>query len=162
MNSDHRLVKCSFILNWRKFYQQKKTTAKNIQVSHLKDQATSERYKQTISEKLPEINLSEKPNDLKWKCISEALIGALETAKLKLLKKDVYFNEQIDKLSQKQKDLRLRIESENDYNTKNALKKSRNEISRSIKNIKQQEKEEKYDIIAQNINNSKNEHHIFY
>ena len=124
-------------------------------MSHLKNQEIADKYKVLVENKLQSVKSTSNQNT--WNKICEVCISSSEELKPRLTKKGNPYNEHIDTLSQHQKSLRLKINSEKDPEKRDQLKKLRNKTLKSIKNILQKEEEDKLNDKISEINNSKDD-----
>ena len=153
-DSDHRLVKCTFELNWRRIYDKSKRNI-NIQVQHLKDHQTAEKYVNLVNDKFVQKNNCD--NQLRWTNICETCINISESLKPKQHRPGLVHNSNIEILSQCQKTYRILIQKENDKDKIAFLKKYRNRTINDIRKALKKEKESKLTSIVDDINNSKND-----
>ena len=153
--SDHRLVKCTFKINWLKVYKAKTVNNKNITVNHLRNNTTAKVYNDNVKDKLNDKKSNS--NQEKWDILCNTLIETSENLKPNKYKSNINFNENINSLSVEQKKLRLKINKEKIIFRRSHLKESRNKLLKEIKYIQQQEKENKLNCIINEINESKND-----
>jgi hypothetical protein len=111
-------------------------------------------YKESVKEKLKTINPSN--NQLYWTSICDSCIESSEELKPKYVKNHKY-NSDIDILSEHQKNLRLKIETEKNVDKKKILKGARNKALQSIKEINIKAKHDKLYETIEEINASKDD-----
>ena len=108
-------------LNWRKVHY-KSPTNKNITVEHLRKSETQQRYKELVSKGIASI--SKGTNQDRWNSICKLCINSSERVKLETFRNKNKLSDQIETLSNHQKNLRLRIQVEKDPRNLQLLKNS--------------------------------------
>lgn len=138
-NSDHRLVMAKLNINWNKKIT-KHTRCRKIDFDKLRNTDTRQKYAERVDEKLAKtkdqkLNTQEKWTNIVTACkeASEEVLGFMERSK----KRRIGENEEIQKLSKEQKDIRLQINATKSHGKRQELQKKRNikmkEIHRKIK-----------------------------
>lgn len=132
-NTDHKLLITNVNLKWKKLKRHKTSTNK-INISKLQNDDVKMQYKIILKEKITqELKEHETPQET-WTRMTKTI---LETAKTTIGYKDKQHNhitsEEIKSLHQKQKKLKLDIESTISKEKKQKLKKERNQLLNKIK-----------------------------
>ena len=100
-----------------------------VNLDSLNSRVVADQYKNELDVKLRSLpNIS----DNKWKDIAEAINDTALTVLRKKPKHRFHVNDEIAQLSKQQQEMRIKIKNVTDNNTKNSLRKDRNEIMKTI------------------------------
>ena len=131
--SDHKMVIAKLVINW--YVQRKKGTGKILKynVNKFNDTEIKNKYKEAVKEN---IAIQDKKNENyseqeQWNVIVEACHKASEEVigiDRKNKSKRIVDNEEITKLSEKQKLLRMKIDNEKNSKKRQNMQKERNQI----------------------------------
>ena len=157
-NSDHRIVITRLLIAWSKAYKSKLTTnTVNMKYNTHKlihDTNTKIKYQEYLNEQSTNLNIctttkiKEIIHDAAEKCL-----GKCEPRKNKVITN----NKEIQDLSKKQKNLRIKIENTRNTNKKEKLKKLRKKTLQLIKEKLKIEKDKQIDRMLREVDEAKDE-----
>ena len=154
--TDHRLVILDLMNIDKPEFTKKTKKEPRINFELLKDAEISNKYKNELEQKLNNIDMNKSPQE-KW---NETVERCHATAKEVMGEKDNTKrsrNAEIMELSNKQKELNIKINSNIDSNTRNNLRITRNRIQQEIRiKIKLEEEQKIIEIVAE-IENTKDD-----
>ena len=125
--SDLKLVMMSCKMKWL-FLPRMKYKAQ-VNLDNLNNRDVADQYTNELDVKLRSLpNIS----DNKWKDIAQAINDTALTVLREKPKHRFHVNDEIAQLSKQQQEMRIKIKNVTDNNTKNSLRKDRNEIMKTI------------------------------
>ena len=161
--SDHRLLVTRMTAQWYIIHRNKnnhlnmKSETKIDTNKLVYSRKIQDKYQQKLAENM------NNTNNKKWKNISEIIYqtakSELGTVKSKTKRRSN--NNQIEQLSNKQKEIKIKIENSNNPKAIERMKSERNKIMKEIKNIQRKIRNEEIDNSLKEIEEAQNDYKMF-